>query len=137
MDKKIVRKKQKPKKQKNCLVSFLLYFMSFLLVFTISSYFSFKYFIQEEELDVAAIKAGISEETGIKVEIPTGSDTGKIAEILKDAGVIKRPFVFKFISKFNGYDGRYKSGKHIVAKGLEYKEIMEILCAIRLPLQSL
>ena len=128
MDKKIVRKKQKPKKQKNRLVSFLLYFMSFLLVFTISSYFSFKYFIQEEELDVAAIKAGISEETGIKVEIPTGSDTGKIAEILKDAGVIKRPFVFKFISKFNGYDGRYKSGKHIVAKGLEYKEIMEILC---------
>ena len=71
MDKKIVRKKQKPKKQKNRLVSFLLYFMSFLLVFTISSYFSFKYFIQEEELDVAAIKAGISEETGIKVEIPT------------------------------------------------------------------
>jgi len=128
MDKKTVTKKQKPKKHKNRLVSFLLYFVSFLLLFTISSYLSFKYFIQEEELDVAAIKASINEETGIQVEIPTGSDTGVIAEILKEAGVIKRPFLFKFISKFNGYDGRYKSGKHIVDKGLEYKEIMEILC---------
>ena len=128
MDKKTVAKNPKPKKKKNRLVSFLAYFMTFLVVFTISSYLSYKYFINDKELDVAAIKASINEETGIQVEIPTGSDTGDIAEILKKAGVIDHPFLFKFISKFNGYDGRYKSGKHIVGKNLEYKEIMEILC---------
>ncbi|NMB33803.1 MAG: endolytic transglycosylase MltG [Clostridium sp.] len=128
MNKKTITKKKKSKKSKNRFLAFLLYFTAFLLIFTLSSYFSYKYFIQEKELDVVAIKARINEETGIHIEIPIGSNTSDIAAILNDAGVVDKPLWFKFISKFNGYDGCYKSGKHIIDKALGYREIMEILC---------
>lgn len=120
---------KKAKKRRNRLASLFLYFLVFLIIFTISSLASYTYFVNEKEIDYEEVIAKIDPENGIQVEIPRGSDTSDIAEILKKEGVISYPFWFKFISKFNGYDGRYKSGKHIVNSNFSYKEIMEVLCS--------
>ncbi|HOM01236.1 MAG TPA: endolytic transglycosylase MltG [Acetivibrio sp.] len=121
--------KNKTKKRKNKYMSLFLYFLVFLIIFTISTLASYTYFVNEKEINYEEVLSKIDPENGIQVEIPRGANTEDIANILKKEGVIKYPFWFKFVSKFNGYDGRYKSGKHIVDKDLEYKEIMEILCS--------
>ncbi len=63
----------------------------------------------------------------IVVKIPLGSGTARIADILKEEGIISSKFVFKVISSLEGYDGQYKSGNHIVAKNLKYTQVMDIL----------
>ncbi len=72
-------------------------------------------------------KIVIEEGEGIAVEIPMGSGTSAIAEILKKNGLIKSALLFRFLSNINGFDGRYKAGTHIVKKGLNYNELMTIL----------
>ncbi|GAE87484.1 endolytic transglycosylase MltG [Acetivibrio straminisolvens] len=121
--------KNKAKKSGNKFPSLILYFLVFLIIFTISTLASYTYFVNEEEINYEEVLAKIDPEKGIQVEIPRGANTDDIANILNKEGVISSPFWFKFVSKFNGYDGRYKSGKHIVDKNLGYKEIMEILCS--------
>lgn len=121
--------KKKTKKRRNMFFSLFLYFVIFLIVFSISSLASYTFFVNEKEIDYQEVIAKIDPEKSIQVEIPRGSDTNDIANILKEEGIIEYPFWFKFISKFNGYDGCYKSGKHIIDSGFQYKEIMEVLCS--------
>lgn len=128
-DKKTSGKKPKTKKRKNIFLSLFLCFISFLILFAISSYISYKYFYDPEDSSDQEVMASIEPENGIEVEIPTGSNTDAIANILNEKGIIKHPFMFKFVSKFNGYDGHYKSGKHVVSKELDYEGIMKILCS--------
>ncbi|MCL2741285.1 MAG: endolytic transglycosylase MltG, partial [Oscillospiraceae bacterium] len=80
---------------------------------------------------LGAIDAGaipISEDEALYVEIPRGSGTGQIAEILAHERIIRHTAVFKLLSFVNGYDGSYKAGTHILKAGLSYGEIMSILC---------
>ena len=63
----------------------------------------------------------------IYLDIPSGSSTSKIADLLHDNELIKYPQIFKIMSKVNGYDGRFQSGTHIVSKELGYEELMMVL----------
>ena len=63
----------------------------------------------------------------IVVDIPAGSSTGSIAEVLKDNGTVKNTFVFKIKSKLGGYDGTYKAGQYAVNKAMSMKEQMEMI----------
>ena len=40
---------------------------------------------------------------------------------------IKSTGIFKLLSKFNGYDGKYLSGTHIISEKLSYDEFMRVL----------
>lgn len=61
------------------------------------------------------------------VEIPRGSSTAQIAEILDDAGVINHPFFFRVYSKLKGYDGRYQQGVYNLNKEDGYSKIAATL----------
>ncbi|MFZ5986319.1 MAG: endolytic transglycosylase MltG [Bacillota bacterium] len=122
-------KKTKTKKRKKVWLSLLMFLMIFILIFVISSFASYNIISGMEENADKYVMKTIDPADGIEVEIPFGANTETIAEVLKESGVISHPFIFKFQSKFNGYDGLYKSGKHIVSKDLSYDDIMRVLCS--------
>jgi UPF0755 protein len=119
-------KQYKPKKKKR--THFLPVILVLLIVLTaVSSYFSYKYVIENNSKSGEDINIVIPQEKQTTLEIPKGSGTKAIADILEKEGIIKYPFFFQLLSKLNGYDGSYQSGTHIVAKGLKYEELMQIL----------
>lgn len=100
----------------------------FVVIFSVGTIFTFRNIVNEsDDVEVAEIKIDAKSPDAVPVEIPMGSDTNDIANILDDNGIIDRTQVFKIVSKLNGFDGKYQAGTHIVKKGLELKSIMEIL----------
>ena len=69
----------------------------------------------------------ISEDERILFVIEDGNGTTTIANRLKDLGLISSVNFFKILSKYEGYDGTYKTGSHYLKKGLEMRDIMKIL----------
>ena len=65
----------------------------------------------------------------ISVEIPMGSSTSDIAEILYSNGLINSVTRFKALSKLNGYDGGYVAGSYSLSPGMTPKEICETIVA--------
>ncbi|MCX7746305.1 MAG: endolytic transglycosylase MltG [Clostridia bacterium] len=102
-------------------------FMTFLLLTIVSSFISYTYVVNHESERGKIVNIEIKPEDGIAVEIPFGSTTSDIADILGEKDIISHPFVFKMMSKINGYDGLYKSGTHIVSEKLSYDEMMIVL----------
>lgn len=66
-------------------------------------------------------------ENGYMIEIPMGSSTGDIAEILEANGIIDSAFKYKLFSKINKYDGKYVAGNYSLSPKMTKKEICEIL----------
>ncbi|HHV42100.1 MAG TPA: endolytic transglycosylase MltG [Clostridiaceae bacterium] len=63
----------------------------------------------------------------IEIYVPRNSDTDDITDILLENGLIKNKFAFKVISKFNGFDGNYRSGTHYLLPDMSYDEMMLVL----------
>ncbi|NLD46018.1 MAG: endolytic transglycosylase MltG, partial [Clostridiaceae bacterium] len=122
-------KKQKNKKRKNRLLSFFLYMLFFLVIFVICGFASYKYVSNQDNTDSLEVLKSIDPENSVEVVIPFGSNTNKILEILMEKKLVKNPLLFKLISKINGYEYLYKSGKHILSTELSYEEIMKVLCS--------
>ncbi len=101
----------------------------FLFVFSVGAVYSYSSTVESSKDDVVkeALRISATSEGAIDVEIPMGSDTSAIAEILGKEEIISKPQIFKIVSKLNGYDGRYQAGTHILQKGLELDTIMNIL----------
>lgn len=125
------KNKYKPvKKKKRYFV--LVIFLFFILLFIISSTISYSFVIDMQKTSESGL-AVIDPESGDKVEIPLGSNTNAIANILQEKGIIKNAKLFRILSKINGYDGTYQSGVHIVEKGKlysgmkDYDTLMRIL----------
>lgn len=72
-------------------------------------------------------QSSIIEETdpkdAITVDIPLGSGTDRIIEILSEKKIIKYPVLFKILSKIIGYDGVYLSGTHLLKSHTDYNSI--------------
>ncbi len=101
----------------------------FIFIFAVGSIYSYKSTVESAKENVVkeAVKIPADSEGAMLVDIPMGSDTSAIAEILGTEGIIKKPQIFKLVSKLNGYDGRYQAGTHVLKKGLELDTIMNIL----------
>jgi len=101
----------------------------FVFMFSVGAAYSYKSIIASDSGDVvkANVKIGVTSPGAILVEIPMGSDTTDIADILSKEGIITKPQIFKLVSKMNGFDGRYQAGTHVMKKGLELDSIMTIL----------
>lgn len=65
----------------------------------------------------------ISPGEGFEFDIPLGSSTEDIASMLSEQGIIKYPSIYKILSKINGYDGKYKSGIHIISSSADYNSL--------------
>ncbi len=101
----------------------------FIFIFAVGSIYSYRSTIESAKENVVkeTVKIPADSEGAMLVDIPMGSDTGAIAEILGTEGIIKKPQIFKLVSKLNGYDGRYQAGTHVLKKGLDLDTIMNIL----------
>ena len=65
----------------------------------------------------------------VSIEIPSGSSTKDIGDILVDNGIVKSTFGFRLFSKINDYDGRYIAGHYNLSSGMTSEEICETLCS--------
>jgi len=101
--------------------------MLMLLFTTGSGWIGYNYVENGGSLKKDLGKAVIYDSNSVEIEIPMGSNTSSIANLLKSKNLIEYPIIFKFISKYKGYDGKFQSGKHKVATGLTYQQIMDIL----------
>lgn len=101
----------------------------FIFIFSVGAIYSYKSTIASDKDDEVKTEVKIEKTApgAILVEIPMGSDTSGIAEVLKENGIINKPQIFKLVSKINGFDGRYQAGTHVLKKGLELDTIMTIL----------
>ena len=59
----------------------------------------------------------------IIVEIEQGSSSAKIAQTLKDKGVIKSELFFRACSKLKGYDGKFKYGVYLLSDEEGYSSV--------------
>ncbi|MCL2053845.1 MAG: endolytic transglycosylase MltG [Oscillospiraceae bacterium] len=73
----------------------------------------------------------------IVVEIPYGSNTAQIAQILFDEGIIEEQWLFIFFSKVRGTDGSYISGVHSFTPKMSYGDLVdELMKVVESPRES-
>lgn len=65
----------------------------------------------------------------VQVEIPTGSGTGAIAEMLAEAGVIENAAMFRLKARLDKIDGELRSGIYEMTTRMEYDAVVEQLLA--------
>ncbi|MEL7647089.1 MAG: endolytic transglycosylase MltG [Sedimentibacter sp.] len=63
----------------------------------------------------------------IAVEIPSGSTTSDIAEILKENNLIKNIRVFKYHTEKTGADSRLKAGTYMLSRSMDADELLQAL----------
>ncbi len=61
------------------------------------------------------------------VEIPAGSGTEQIAQILEDKGVITSAAKFRLKSRMSDSDGKFKAGVYEVTPGMTIQEIIDLM----------
>lgn len=66
---------------------------------------------------------GYGTETEQTVEIPKGSSTAQIADVLKEKGVVSSEIAFRAYSKFKNYDGKYNYGVYTFSGDDSYDDI--------------
>ncbi|HOA32588.1 MAG TPA: endolytic transglycosylase MltG, partial [Clostridia bacterium] len=120
-----IRKVSHKKKLKNrSNLPYLLLFVVFCVcVVFFSSFLSYTYLVDKYNNPTSIESIYIDPETEVKFKIERGATTKDIANNLKEMGLIRNTEVYRFLSKFNGYDGRYKAGTYTLSKGLNYDEI--------------
>jgi UPF0755 protein len=70
-------------------------------------------------------KIVIPDGKGIEIDIPKGANSAIVADLLKEKGIIRFPFIFKLMSKYNGKE--YNYGKYVISKDLSYGELLQVL----------
>lgn len=74
------------------------------------------------EVDIAA---GVP----VQVEIPEGSGTAKIAEVLASAGVVENASMFRLRARIDGIDGKLRPGIYDLSTRMPYELVVEKLLA--------
>lgn len=115
-----ITKVKKSKKNRNYKIMILLILM------IIVSLLSFNYY----KKGFTAISEENAEE--INIEIPNGSSTKKIANILKENGLIRNEIIFEIAIKNNEVDGKLKAGKYLLNTGMDLDDIIaELIEGVR------
>lgn len=93
-----------------------------IVVITISGYIYFNAYMEKmtQPMDTESSEY-------ISVEIPSGSTTEDIANILKNHGLIRSDFVFKYQSKKNNFDGKYQAGSYMLGFNMSMDKIMSLI----------
>jgi len=69
----------------------------------------------------------INDDTEIVVEIPSGSTTGDIAEILFENNLIKSTRSFKYYAEKTKADSKLKAGSYVLSKNMNADELLGVL----------
>jgi UPF0755 protein len=98
-----------------------------LIVFVLSGSFAYASVIMNNTDENLKPVIQIAPEDQMLITIPEGAGSSEIADILSQNGLVAFPFIYSIMSRYNGYDGTYKAGTHIVSKKLSYSELMDKL----------
>lgn len=113
------------------ILTWLIFFLIFVSTIGVGFTLGFKYVLSQNQrfsdFATQTTKIGIDTPDAVMVVVKQGSDTDDIANSLADKGIINNKFAFKFMSKINGFDGRYKAGTHFIKADMSYDEIMYLL----------
>lgn len=113
-------------------IKFLIIILVFATTVGVGFTLGFKYVISQnqkfENFETNVIKVNKDTDDAVMVVIRQGYRTSDIADVLKEAGVIKHKLAYNFMSKLNGFDGEYQAGTHFVKADMFYDEIMYLLC---------
>lgn len=120
------KKKIKHKKRRRAAFRAFM-FLVILLLMVVCSIMSYNYVTNQQNNKTKVEVPEIPEKERIEFEVPKGATTTSIANSLEEVGVIKYPFIFKLVSKVNGFDGTYRAGTHIISNKLNYDQIMMAL----------
>jgi UPF0755 protein len=63
----------------------------------------------------------------VEVEIPKGASAGQVADILRTAGLLDRPTVFRLYAGQRGVAGRFKAGRYVIFAPATPKQMLEVL----------
>lgn len=118
-------KKMKNKRYKVPLVIFFVFVLIGVVI--LSAFLSYTYLVDKYENPVTIESIYLDEETSVKFRIDKGMTTKEIADNLFDMGLIENKTMYRFLSKFNGFDGQYKIGTYTLCDDLTYDEVMTIL----------
>ena len=122
------KERTKRMKKKRYKVPLIMFFVLFLIcVVFFSSYLSYTYLVDKYENPVTVESIYLDETTSVKFRIDKGMTTKDIADNLFDMGLIENKNMYRFLSKFNGFDGQYKVGTYTLCEGLTYDEVMTLL----------
>lgn len=124
------KRKTEPKskvKNKSKLPYFLLFTVFLICVVFFTSFLSYTYLVDKYNNPTSIDSISIDPDTEQRFRIERGASTRAIAEDLNELGLVKNMDIYRFLSRFNGYDGQYKAGTYTLSKGLTYDEIMIIL----------
>ncbi|MBZ4669766.1 MAG: putative periplasmic solute-binding protein [Oscillospiraceae bacterium] len=112
------RKKKKKRSYKK------LYFILLLAIFIVGiSSFAAIYIIR-----IGKDAFGIDQPSNpVEINIPKGSTTADIAQILQENGIIEEPLIFRLFSKLKHADSLYKEGNHTLRPDMSYDVIVEEL----------
>ncbi len=64
-------------------------------------------------------------DTAISVTIPANATSAEVGEILEEAGLIRYGWLFGYISDYEGYDGNYQFGTHVLNTNMGYTTMMK------------
>ncbi len=119
---------EKPaKKKKRWFLRFLIFVAICMVLFLSAAYVSYSYLTKYGLEYVQTGKIDIPKEQQVEIEIPEGYTASDVADLLHREGFVEYPWLFKFLSNLNGYNGEYKAGKHIISKELNYEGLMLVL----------
>lgn len=96
-----------------------------LLLAVIGAIIIFGYIIIDNYMESAILPMDIESEEYIAVEIPSGSTTKSIANILYDHGLIRNRTMFSYMSKKLDYDGKYQAGTYMLGFNMSMIEMMD------------
>lgn len=115
------------RKKKRWFLRFLIFAVVCMVLFLSASYVSYSYLTKYGLEYVETGKIEIPKEQQVEIEIPDGYTASDIADLLHKEGFVEYPWLFKFLSKLNGYNEEYKAGKHIISRELNYEGLMLVL----------
>lgn len=108
----------KPRRKNGCLKK-AIYLSVILLVSLVISYCLIVFLIDSTGLNRS--------DAEIDVEIPPGSGTQQIAEILAENGVIEQPLCFRLYAKLSHADGKFQQGAFTLSADMGYADIVTTL----------
>lgn len=98
-----------------------------ILVATFSGFLAYTYMTDNINNPISQDSIYLEQDSLVKFRVEKQESTRSISDRLYDMGLIANKTMYRFLSKFNGYDGTYNAGTYTLSKGLSYDEIMFIL----------
>lgn len=111
--------KSKNKSKKGSSIKFAVIFL--ILLIGIGAYFAQNYY--KKSLGPVTFE----DHKEITIEIPSGSSTAKIADILYDNGLIINKIIFRYVAKNMEADSSLKAGKYNLNTGMDLEELIKVL----------